>query len=147
MRPLCILWLGAAVLARLGVGIGLWVAGVNPDHPLREGALMSGAAGLVTSLLIWMWQTGWGIRAPVEHRLDAVFPQPQSQVDWKAALATFGLVFLMVFREGAEIVVFILARSRRYPGYPATGDGLRNRAWPRPGCSDRRARPPWQCTY
>jgi high-affinity iron transporter len=107
---------GAAVLASLGVGIGLWVAGVNPHHPLLEGALMLGAAGLVTSLLIWMWRTGRGIRARVEHRLDALFSQSQSQVDWKAALATFGLVFLMVFREGAETVVFLLALA----GTPGT---------------------------
>ena len=46
--------------------------GLDPDNPALEGIVMFVAAGLVTSLLLWMWRTGRSVKRRLEHRLDTL---------------------------------------------------------------------------
>lgn len=106
------LGLGAAVLASLAGAVAIQRYGLDPENPVAEGSLMFVAAGLVTSLLVWMWRTGWSIRRRLEHRLDALVGQTETAaVESRAAFAVFLFAFLMVLREGVETVLFLTALS------------------------------------
>jgi len=70
------------------------------------------AAGLVTSLIVWMWRTGRSVRRRLEHRLDTLVGQATTTtVENRAALGIFGLSFFMMLREGVEMVLPLAARA------------------------------------
>ncbi len=114
-----LLGLGAAVLASLFGALIIQRYGLNPDNPTVEGTVMFVAAGLVTSLLVWMWQTGRSVRRRLEHRLDSLVGQAgTTTVEYRAALGIFGFAFIMVLREGVETVLFLAALSGTVGGSP-----------------------------
>jgi high-affinity iron transporter len=111
--------LGAAVLASVLVALLVQRFGLNPDNPAIEGSVMFVAAVLVTSLLVWMFQTGRSVRRRLEHRLDSLVGQAAATtVDYRAALGIFGFAFFMVLREGVETVLFLAALSGTVGGSP-----------------------------
>jgi len=123
-----LLGLGVAILASLLAAILVRRYGLNPDNPGLEGVLMVVAAGLVTSLLAWMWRTGRTVRRRLEHRLDTlVGTMGAAPFAMRAALGIFAFTFFMVFREGVETVLFLLTLSSTAGGQPvatATGTAL-----------------------
>ena len=123
-----LLGLGGAVLASLLGAVVVRRYGLNPENPVLEGSLMLVAAGLVTSLLVWMWRTGRTVRRRVEHRLETLVAiTGTTPFARRAALGIFGFTFFMVFREGVETVLFLLALSSTAGGQPvamASGTGL-----------------------
>jgi high-affinity iron transporter len=111
--------LGAAVLASLLGALVIQRYGLDPDNPTIEGSVMFVAAGLVTSLLVWMWRMGRSVRQRLEHRLDSLVGQAVTPtVEYRAALGIFGFAFFMVFREGVETVLFLAALSGTAAGSP-----------------------------
>jgi uncharacterized membrane protein len=86
------------------------------------------AAGLVGSLVVWMWRTGRGVRRRLEERLEAMAGHGESMTTGsQAALGVFVFAFLMVLREGVETVLFLAAMSETIganPLYNALGGGL-----------------------
>jgi FTR1 family protein len=93
--------------------------GLDPDNPAIEGSVMFVAAVLVTSLLVWMFQTGRSVRRRLEHRLDSLVGQAAATtVEYRAALGVFGFAFFMVLREGVETVLFLAALSGTVGGSP-----------------------------
>lgn len=74
-----------------------------------EGWLMLVGAVFVASVVIWMWKTARNMRHEIEEKLSSLSRAPES----KAALGIFAFVFLMVFREGIETVLFLGAVSLR----------------------------------
>jgi FTR1 family protein len=113
------LGLGAAILASLLGAVLIYRYGLDPDNPVAEGITMFVAAGLVTTLVVWMWRTGRNVRRRLEHRLDAlVGPADASAVTQRAALGVFGFTFVMMFREGIETVLFLSALSGTVGGSP-----------------------------
>jgi len=94
--------------------------GLDPENEILEGTTMFLAAGLVVSLMLWMWQTGRTLKRRMEAHLEAV----------TARRAGFGLLtftFLMILREGIETVLFLSALSGTIganPFYNALGGGL-----------------------
>jgi len=124
-RVYVLLGLGAALLASLGLAVLVRRLGVDTDSPLVEGTLMLVAAGLVTSLLVWMWRAGRHMRRRLEERLDSlVGSEPLDQVRWAAATGVFAFAFVMILREGVETVLFLLALASAGNASPlATGVG------------------------
>jgi FTR1 family protein len=106
------LGLGGAVLASLLGAVLVRRYGLNPDNPAVEGSLMFVAAGLVTSLLVWMWQTGRTVRRRLESRMESLVSESgATTLAVRAALGVFALTFFMVLREGVETVLFLTALS------------------------------------
>ncbi len=123
-----LLGLAAAVLASLGGAILIQRYGLDPENEVLEGTVMFVAAGLVGSLVVWMWRTGRRVRQRLEERLDTlVGPTDAATVGSRAALGVFAFAFLMVLREGVETVLFLAALSGTIGGSPlynALGGGL-----------------------
>jgi high-affinity iron transporter len=99
----------AAVVASLAVAYFLHRLQMSELGDAYEGALMLAGAVFVASVVVWMWRTGKRLKQEIETRLSGLGSQA-------AGLATWGLflfVFLMVFREGVETVLFLAAVSLR----------------------------------
>jgi high-affinity iron transporter len=101
------LGLVAGAVASLVLGIVLHGLNITELGDAYEGGLMLVAAVFVATMVWWMWHAGRHMRAEIEAKLSDLTAS-------SAAAATFGLflfVFLMVFREGVETVLFLAAVS------------------------------------
>jgi FTR1 family protein len=74
-----------------------------------EGWLMLVGAVFVATMVYWMWRTGKHLKREIETKLADLSATPSRS----AAFGLFLFVFLMVFREGAETVLFLAAVSLR----------------------------------
>src|SRR5574341_171886 len=123
-----LLGLGAAVLASMAGAAPIQRYGLDPENEIWEGTVMFVAAGLVGSLVVWMWRTGRSVRQRLEARLDSLAGQAGAvTVESRAALGVFTFAFLMVLREGVETVLFLAALYGTIGGnsiYNALGGGL-----------------------
>ncbi|MGH9429944.1 MAG: Fe-S-containing protein [Terriglobia bacterium] len=97
--------LAAAVLASIVAAFGLSRLRINEDA--YEGWLMLAAAVFVASMVYWMWRTGKRMKQDIEAKLAALAARPEDSSN----VALFLFVFLMVFREGIETVLFLAAVS------------------------------------
>jgi high-affinity iron transporter len=115
-----VLWgLGVGVLASLAIAALVHRFGLEPENPVVEGTVMFVAAGLVTSLLVWMWRTGRSVRRRLEHRLDTLVGQGDTSApEFRAALGVFAFTFFMVLREGVETALFLTALAGTVSGSP-----------------------------
>lgn len=86
-----------------------FVSRLQVSEDAYEGWLMLLGAVFVASVVIWMWKTARNMRREIEEKLSGLSRAPDS----KAALGIFAFVFLMVFREGIETVLFLGAVSLR----------------------------------
>ncbi len=106
----------AAVLASLAGGALVRRFGVDAENPVFEGGLMLVAAAMVASLVGWMWRAGRSLRRRMERRLDGILAGgPDTRPIPRAAAGVFGFAFFMVFREGVETVLFLLALAGTAP--------------------------------
>lgn len=91
---------GGALLA-VGVsiilGITLHSIGIDPENELVEGILYFTAALMVLSLTVWMMRHAHQFKSEIEQRMQ------KSTSAWMLGF----VAFIMVLREGAEIVVFM----------------------------------------
>jgi FTR1 family protein len=97
----------AAILASLGAAYLVHRLEVGEDA--YEGWLMLLGAVFVASMVGWMWRAGKRVKEEVETKLRALSAEPSRT----AAAGLFLFVFLMVFREGIETVLFLAAVSLR----------------------------------
>ncbi|HQT98673.1 MAG TPA: FTR1 family protein, partial [Thermodesulfobacteriota bacterium] len=99
--------LGLAVLASIAAAIVLHFMPVGDE--IYEGTLYWVSAAFVVSMMVWMHRKGKMLRSQVEGRvrqaMEGGSPGKTSREGWM--LGAF--VFLMVFREGAEAVMFLAA--------------------------------------
>lgn len=101
------LGLAAGVLGSLTLGILLHRLNITELGDAYEGGLMLVASVFVATMVWWMWRTGKHMTAEIEAKLSNLGASPTD-------VASFGLflfVFLMVFREGVETVLFLTAVS------------------------------------
>lgn len=103
------LGLVSAVLASLGFGIFLHRLHISELGDAHEGELMLLGAAFVATMVWWMWRTGKRMKAEIEQKLAGMSASSRRS----AALGLFLFVFLMVFREGTETVLFLAAVSLR----------------------------------
>ena len=96
-----------AILASAGAAYLVHRLEVGEDA--YEGWLMLLGAVFVASMVAWMWHAGKRMKQEIETRLRGLSAEPSRT----AALGLFLFVFLMVFREGIETVLFLAAVSLR----------------------------------
>jgi high-affinity iron transporter len=101
--------LGLAVLASCALGAVLFSLRVTELGDAYEGGLMLVAAAFVASLVWWMWRTGQRMKGAIEEKLAGL----STSTERSAAVGLFLFVFVMVFREGIETVLFLAAISLR----------------------------------
>ena len=70
-----------------------------------EGLMFFIAAFFLGTMLIWMHRTSKRIRQDVEQDIESVFNKSQ-------AFGVLALTFFMIYREGAEIVLFLSATAK-----------------------------------
>jgi len=101
--------LSAALLASLVGAVVLHHFEMREFSDATEGWLMLLGAAFVGSMVVWMWRTGKHLKQEIETKVSGYSASPSRF----GALGLFLFVFLMVFREGAETVLFLAAVSLR----------------------------------
>lgn len=104
-------WLGlvVAVFASITGAVFFQRLGLSPDNEIYEGTLMLAAAAFTTTMVIWMWRTGRTLRSDIEEKIERGLGARGLSRRTAWGLAAF--IFLMVFREGIEAVLFLTALS------------------------------------
>lgn len=100
--------LGAAILASVIFAVVLQALNIDPENEYFEGALLGAAGILVASLVVWMWRVSRKIKAEVEKKLDAIVSREDIR---RQGLGLLAFTFVMVFREGAETVLFLMGAT------------------------------------
>lgn len=96
----------AAILASIGAAIVLHYTPVSNEW--YEGSLYLVSAAFVITMLVWMHRTARTLRSRIEQRVKkAVASTPERNAREACGLGAFA--FVMVFREGAETVMFLSA--------------------------------------
>ncbi|MBI4187027.1 MAG: DUF2318 domain-containing protein [Chloroflexi bacterium] len=96
--------LGAAILASVAFAIVLQALNIDPENEYIEGALFGAAGIMVASLVVWMWRVSKKLKAEVEKKLGTIVGQANIRAQ---GLGLLTFTFVMVFREGAETVLFL----------------------------------------
>ncbi len=102
-------WWGLAAAVAASLAAAYVVHRFEVIEDAYEGWLMLVGAVLVATMVYWMWRTGKRLKHEIESRLSELSASPSRS----AASGLFLFVFLMVFREGAETVLFLAAVSLR----------------------------------
>jgi len=118
-------WVYAGLCLALAASIlsayGFSRIGLDPESELLEGTLYAAAAVLVISLVIWMWRASKGMKQQIESRLETIAAADKQRYGW----GLLAFVFIMVFREGIETVLFLAALSlTQTPDYTGLIGGL-----------------------
>jgi high-affinity iron transporter len=102
-------WWGLATAVAASLAAAYLVYRFEIIEDAYEGWLMLAGAVFVASMVYWMWRTGKRLKQEIESKLSELSTVPSRS----AASGLFLFVFLMVFREGAETVLFLAAVSLR----------------------------------
>ena len=102
-------WWGVAAAGVASVAAAYFVHQFQVSEDAYEGWLMLVGAIFVASMVYWMWRSGKRLKHEIEQKLSTLSRSPARS----AALGLFLFVFLMVFREGMEMVLFLAAVSLR----------------------------------
>ncbi len=78
-----------------------------------EGGFMLVAALLVGSMAVWMLRTGKRMKSEIESSMGKFVKPAAPGTNLYAGLGLMAFVFLMVYREGVETVIFVLAQAMR----------------------------------
>jgi len=105
--------LATAILASGALGYILHRLELKEMGDAYEGELMLVGAAFVASMVVWMWRTGKRLKQEIETRLSGLAGAGSDGPGGAAAWGLFLFVFLMVFREGTETVLFLAAVSLR----------------------------------
>lgn len=100
--------IGAAVAASIVFALIFQIMGIDPENEFLEGTLLGIAGIMVASLVLWMWRTAKTLKAEMERKLDRIVSREDSSTQGWGLLA---FTFLMVFREGAETVLFLMSAT------------------------------------
>jgi len=98
---------GLAVAVAASCAAGYFVNRLRVTEDAYEGWLMLVGAVFVASVVIWMYKTAKGMRREIEDKLAGLSQASEGSAAW----GVFLFVFLMVFREGIETVLFLAAVS------------------------------------
>ncbi len=106
LYPAVFLGLALAIIASVGAAIALSLLPVN--RGTYEGAIYLVSALFVASMIWWMHSKSKTLRKEIEKKVEGVtLSSGGRRLRESLALGTFA--FLMVFREGAETVMFLSA--------------------------------------
>ena len=80
----------------------IWGIFEGPALSLFEGSMVLFAALLLTTMILWMWQTGSGIASEIEESME-------QHMLVKSGIGLLLLSFALILREGVELVLFTTA--------------------------------------
>jgi high-affinity iron transporter len=80
----------------------IWGIFEGPTLALFEGSVVLIAAFLLTTMVLWMWQTGSGIASEIEESIA-------EKTAIKSGVGLLLLSFALILREGVELVLFTTA--------------------------------------
>jgi high-affinity iron transporter len=98
-------WGGVALAAAASVAIAILLQRFGGSEDGFEGLLMLVAAALVVTMIVWMNRAARTLRKDIEHRVEAYAQKSTRAAGWGIGV----FVFLMVVREGAELVLILRA--------------------------------------
>jgi FTR1 family protein len=101
-----VFWALAAAVAASLAGAYL-LSRIEINQEAFEGWLMLAGSFFVASMTVWMWRTGRHLKREIETKLTELSEKPSAA----AAAGLFAFVFLMVFREGIETIIFLASVS------------------------------------
>ena len=96
--------IGVAVLGSVLTAVAIQMLMAEWSE-FMEGLMFFTAAFFIATMLFWMHRTSKHIKQDIEEGIEGAFGK------WQA-LGVFGLTFFMIFREGAEIVLFLSATAK-----------------------------------
>ena len=108
------LQLTSAIWWGLGVALAASIAGayvlqqVALNGEIIEGVLMFAAAIFVGTMIVWMWKSARGLKKEIEQKIEEIASRDEDK-SRGAWFGVFFFVFLMIFREGIETVIFLSA--------------------------------------
>jgi len=98
-------WGGVAAACAASIAAAILLQRWSISEDGFEGLLMLVASALVVTMIIWMNRVARHLKREIEQRVEAYARQSTSAAGW--GIAAF--VFLMVVREGAELVLILRA--------------------------------------
>jgi high-affinity iron transporter len=99
-------WWGLAIALAASIAGAYALQRIALNSEIFEGILMFAAAIFVTTMIVWMWKSARGLKKEIEDRIEEIAVRQESGtrgVWW----GIFFFVFLMIFREGIETVIFL----------------------------------------
>jgi high-affinity iron transporter len=113
--------LAAAVVAAGGAALLLASLRIDPENPVAEGTLLLVSALFVGSMVVWMARHGRALKGTIDRRIGSLGGGDPSVA---AKAGVFLFTFLMVGREGAELVLFLGASALNTEGILTLLGGL-----------------------
>jgi high-affinity iron transporter len=98
-------WAGVAFAAAGSFAAAMLLDSLHLSEDGFEGLVMLVAAALVVTMIVWMNRVSRTLRNEIEQRVEAYAQRSTRSAGW----AIGGFVFLMVLREGAELVLILRA--------------------------------------
>lgn len=98
-------WVGVAAAVAGSIAAAILLDRLHVSEDGFEGLMMLLAAVLVVTMIIWMNRVARTLRKEIEQRVEAYAQKSTQAAGW--AIGAF--VFMMVLREGAELVLILRA--------------------------------------
>ena len=98
-------WAGVALAAAASIAAAAALQHWRVSEDGFEGLLMLVAAGLVVTMIVWMNRVARHLKREIEDRVEAYAQRSSRAAGWGVG----AFVFLMVVREGAELVLILRA--------------------------------------
>jgi len=107
-RYLSAVWAGIAAAAAAALAGAFLLYRVALNEEVFEGLLYVVSAVLVATFLVWMWRHARELAGEVRGSLTRIVARESAR---SVGLGLFLFTFVMIFREGAETVLFLSALS------------------------------------
>ncbi len=98
-------WTGVALACLTSIGAAIALQQLDISEDGFEGLMMLVASALVVTMIIWMNHVARTLRKEIEQRIEAYAQKSTRAAGW----AVGAFVFMMVVREGAELVLILRA--------------------------------------
>lgn len=98
-------WVGVAAAVAGSVAAAILLQTLQVSEDGFEGLMMLVAAALVVTMIVWMNRVARSLRKEIEQRVEAYAQKSTRAAGWGIGI----FVFLMVLREGAELVLILRA--------------------------------------
>jgi high-affinity iron transporter len=116
-------WAGMAAAVALSFAAAVLLQRWQISEDGFEGVLMLAAAALVVSMIVWMNRVARHLRKDIEQRIERYAQRNERLAGWGIGF----FVFLMVVREGAELILILRAVELSIAGlqvWIGTGVGI-----------------------
>ena len=98
-------WYGVAAAVALSLGIAIALERFQISEDGFEGVMLLVAAAFVITMIVWMNRVARHLKKEIESKLESYVAKAGDAAAW----GIFLFVFLMVVREGAELVLILRA--------------------------------------